>query len=516
MRAKLPTGGGMWPACWMMPQDDVYGTWAASGEIDIMEAANNTTTVGGTLHFGDNWPANNSTTADYSLGGTNFADDFHIYAIEWEADVMRWYVDDVLYSTKTSAQWYTNAAPGNAQAPFDQDFYIILNTAVGGNYTGCISPGCVTASLPQQYLIDYVRVYEDILYSAPLISITSPAPDAELPAGDITINATTFDADGTIEMVEFYNGGILLGTDTTNPYSFTWTGVADGCYSLSARVIDDLGGTGTDSIDITVGIGCGQAAYLGTSYLLPTRIEAEDFDIGGAGVAYRDADIGNNGSQYRTNEDVDIEVCADVGGGYNTGWTNSSEWLEYTVQVPADGQYTFEARVSSLSSGGIFHVEFNGADVTGSVNVPATTGWQTWTTVAATMTLSAGAQVMRFVPDTDGFNVNYFNILQNFVADVPDQQASGHTLHPCYPNPFNPSTTLSYELEASATVSLAIFDVAGKLVQRLVAAESRGAGRHEIVWDGRDETGRLAAAGVYFYRLDAGDYSQTRRMALVK
>ncbi len=69
---------------------------------------------------------------------------------------MRWYVDGVLFYTRTSAQWYTDAAPGNPQAPFDQDFYIILNAAIGGNYTGCTNPGCITATLPQQFLVDYV------------------------------------------------------------------------------------------------------------------------------------------------------------------------------------------------------------------------------------------------------------------------------------------------------------------------------------------------------------------------
>ena len=98
MRAKIPTGGGMWPAFWMMPQDDVYGGWAASGEIDIMESANGTTSVGGALHYGGSWPDNTSTSGSYSLGGANFADDFHIYAVEWEPDEIRWYVDGVLYS----------------------------------------------------------------------------------------------------------------------------------------------------------------------------------------------------------------------------------------------------------------------------------------------------------------------------------------------------------------------------------------------------------------------------------
>ena len=516
MRAQIPEGGGMWPAFWMMPQDDVYGGWAASGEIDIMESANDMTTVGGTLHFGGSWPDNTSTGGSYSLGGSSFADDFHIYTVEWEPDVMRWYVDGVLFSTKTSSQWYTDAAPGNPRAPFDQEFYIILNAAVGGNYTGCIEPGCITASLPQQYLIDYVRVYEDIVNSAPTVSITSPVSGSNPPAGNITINATAADADGSVVVVEFYDGGTYLGEDATSPYTYTWNSVADGCYAIVARVIDDLGGTGTDTVDITVGIGCGQTAYPGSPFVLPTRIETEDYDVGGEGVAYHDQDPGNNGSQYRFTEGVDIETCFDTGGGYNTGWTNPGEWLEYTVNVPVAGDYTIETRVSSLSSGGTFHIEFDGVNKTGDITVPVTTGWQTWATVSATVTLSAGTQVMRFSFTTGGFNVNYFDILRDVVAGLPDLQRTGHALHPCYPNPFNPTTTISYELQGSATVNLAIYDVAGQLVRRLVAAEVTAAGRHEVVWNGRDITGRVVAAGVYFYRLDAGAYSETRRMTLVK
>jgi beta-glucanase (GH16 family) len=516
MRAKLPTGGGMWPAFWMMPQDDAYGGWAASGETDIMESANATTSVGGALHFGGSYPANTSTSSSYSLGGANFADAFHVYAVEWEPDEIRWYVDDVLYMTRTSAQWYSSAAPGNPRAPFDQPFYIILNAAVGGYYTGCTSPGCISADLPQEYLIDYVRVYEDIVNFEPTVAITSPAPAAVLPAGDITITATAADTDGAVTRVEFYSGATYLGADSTVPYGFTWTSVPDGCYTIEARAIDDLGGIGSATVDVTVGAGCGQAAYPGSPFALPTRIQAEDFDVGGEGVAYHDADPANNGAAYRPGEGVDLENCTDAGGGYNVGWINAGEWLEYTVQAPASGGYTILARVSSLSGGGRFRLEFNGVDRTGEIIVPRTSGWQTWVTVTATVQLPAGTQVMRFVPTAAGFNVNYFEVQSGAAATPPDARSAGYALHPAYPNPFNPATTISYDVPAPTGVRLTIHDVAGRLVKVLVAGETVPAGRHEVGWDGRDESGRVAAAGVYFYRLEAGGYSQTRRMALVK
>jgi beta-glucanase (GH16 family) len=515
MRAKLPVGGGMWPAFWMMPQDDVYGGWAASGELDIMESSNDMTSIGGTIHYGGTYPSNTYSGGSYSLGGTSFADDFHIYAVEWEPDEMRWYVDGVLYSTKSSSEWYTNAAPGDEQAPFDQEFYIILNAAIGGNYTGCTNPGCITAALPQQFLVDYVRVYEDIPNATPAVSITSPASGSSLPAGDITIEATASDTDGSIATVEFYNGFTYLGEDTTEPYSFLWASVPGGCYEIVARAIDDLGGEETDAVDVTVGTGCGQAPFSGSPIVFPARVEAEDYDLGGEGVAYHDTDTGNNGGQYRL-EDVDIEACSDTGGGFNVGWVSPNEWLEYTVTVPRAGDYTMEARVASLSGGGTFHVNFSGMDRTGDITVPVTGGWQSWTTVTVTATLSAGTQYMRFVPTADGFNINYFDIQIVSTDALPGIRESGFTLHPCYPNPFNPVTTIGYDLQSPAIVSLAVFDVAGRLVQTLVDAEATATGHHRVVWNGLNRTGRAVAAGVYFYRLDVGGHSETRRMILVK
>jgi hypothetical protein len=164
--------------------------------------------------------------------------------------------------------------------------------------------------------------------------------------------------------------------------------------------------------------------FHGSPSAIPGKIEAEDFDTGGEGVAYHDNDTGNNGNQYRTLEGVDIENCTDAGGGYNTGWTNPGEWLEYTVAVAAAGQYTIEARVASNSSGGNFHIEFDGVDKTGNIAVPITGGWQNWTTVSATVTLSAGTHIMRFVSGTSGYNVNYFNITANMVT-VPDVLGTG-------------------------------------------------------------------------------------------
>jgi endonuclease/exonuclease/phosphatase family metal-dependent hydrolase len=133
-------------------------------------------------------------------------------------------------------------------------------------------------------------------------------------------------------------------------------------------------------------------------------IEAEDFDQGANGTAYRDTTAGNSGGSYRST-DVDIEACSE--GGFNVGWIAAGEWLNYAVNVPSSGTYTLAFRVASPSGGGQLRALFNGDDKTGAVAIPATGGWQAWTTVSRTVTLSAGTQVMRLVVDSPGFNLNW-------------------------------------------------------------------------------------------------------------
>ncbi len=93
-RAKMPEGKGLWAAIWMLPTDEDYGGWAASGEIDIMEyLGDDTTKVYGTIHYGGQWPANQQRGTDYVTSDTAFNSKFHTFALEWEEGELRWYVD---------------------------------------------------------------------------------------------------------------------------------------------------------------------------------------------------------------------------------------------------------------------------------------------------------------------------------------------------------------------------------------------------------------------------------------
>ncbi|MEO7922597.1 MAG: family 16 glycosylhydrolase [Chitinophagaceae bacterium] len=151
IRAKLPRGKGIWPAFWMLPQNNVFGNWPKSGEIDLMEMigheANRTY---GTLHFGPG-PGSTQLGRNYTLPSGIFNDEFHVFSLEWKQNQMKWLIDGNVFST------YTNADFGTNNYPFNEDFFLIFNMAVGGNWPG--SPDATTY-LPQWLIVDYVRVYQ--------------------------------------------------------------------------------------------------------------------------------------------------------------------------------------------------------------------------------------------------------------------------------------------------------------------------------------------------------------------
>ncbi len=154
VRAKLPVGQGMWPAIWMLPSVGVYGGWAASGEIDIMEARGQVpSTVLGTLHYGGSFPNNQSSGAPFTLSSGTFSEAFHTFVLEWTEGRMVWYVDGSPYQVQT--EW--NSVAAAFPAPFDQEFHLLLNVAVGGNFVG--DPDASTV-FPQSMEVDYVRVYQ--------------------------------------------------------------------------------------------------------------------------------------------------------------------------------------------------------------------------------------------------------------------------------------------------------------------------------------------------------------------
>lgn len=152
-RIKIPYGQGIWPAFWMLGDNIDTAHWPNCGEIDIMEnIGKEPSIVHGTFH-GPGYSSGSGITASYALpNGQKFSDDFHTFAVEWEPNVMRFYVDGLLYKTRTPAD-----LPAGTSWVFDHPFFIILNVAVGGYWPG--NPDATTI-FPQRMLVDYVRVYQ--------------------------------------------------------------------------------------------------------------------------------------------------------------------------------------------------------------------------------------------------------------------------------------------------------------------------------------------------------------------
>ncbi|MDB5257891.1 MAG: glycoside hydrolase family 18 [Chitinophagaceae bacterium] len=352
-RIKAPSAAGIWPAFWMLADNT---NWPSTGEIDILECANaNPSTWFGTLHYA-------STSGDHQSKGstwntsTPLSNDFHVYAVEWNTTQISWFIDGVLRGTATKAA----VVAGGGAWPFDnQKFFIILNVAVGGNFSGQ-TPN--NAQYPVSMLVDYVRVY----------------------SGD--------------------------------PCTVT------------------------------------QSPFNGTAAVIPGTIEAENYDLGGEGVSYHDLTSTNDGGAFRT-DGVDLEASTDTGAGYNLGYTAAGEWTEYTVNVTAAGTYDISARVAATAAGKSLHVEMDGANISGSIAVPNTGGWQTWQTVTIkNVALTAGQKIMRIVMDTDGFNLN--NV--KFTASVtsPNNQAPTVSLTA-------PANNANYNAPAGITVSANAADTDG-------------------------------------------------------
>lgn len=172
VRARAPEGQGAWAAAWMLPSEERYGAWAASGEIDILELVNQgaecksckggkENRVFGTIHYGGEWPRNKYKGKDAPRPASE--DGFNVYAVEWQEGEIRWYVDGQLYSTLTQKDWGPKAMFSKLpkSAPFDQPFYLILNLAIGGNLAEDTNEGGVSLEgFPKTFEIDWVRVYQ--------------------------------------------------------------------------------------------------------------------------------------------------------------------------------------------------------------------------------------------------------------------------------------------------------------------------------------------------------------------
>ena len=266
------------------------------------------------------------------------------------------------------------------------------------------------------------------------------------------------------------------------------------------------------------GLSLSPTPYGGTARALPGTVQTEDFDNGGEGVAYHDTETANYGGQYRSTG-VDIQTTTDVGGGYNVGWMAVGEWLKYSVNVTTPGRYTLACRVAAVVDGGVFHIEFDGADKTGPVAVPNTGGWQTWQTVnLPNVVLGSGPQVMRLVLDSSGpdyvANFNWIQAILTLSNNPPSVSLSA----PPDQGTFSAPASLTVSANASdldGTIAKVDFFASGFLIGSATAAPysvpwtNVSAGNYLLTARATDNIGNSTTSASRTIRVIVGEASFT-------
>lgn len=305
---------------------------------------------------------------------------------------------------------------------------------------------------------------------------------------------------------------------------FTKTAVVNSAQTLSARtpqLIGDtlytfvswnIGGEATQTIRIPdvnstfeaiyTGVYIGQRPYGGVPHPVPGRVEAEDFDLGGEGVAYHDNSDNNAGNQYRTAENVDIENCAE--GGYNIAYVASGEWLEYTLNVMQTGIYTISLRVATPNSDRAAHLEIDSTDISGSIAIPNTGGYQNWQTVTIpNIYLEEGIRILRLVMEASNFNVNYIQFDLDMVTGSNVLQLNSS--FEAYPNPAENMLELRTHTTIHTPVSVLLFNSRGQHLQTKTIS-----GMYESITEKIDLSS--LNAGIYLVRIISDGATQTLKV----
>ncbi len=407
-RAKLPGGRGTWAAIWMLPTDWEYGGWPDSGEIDIMENVGyDPETVHGTVHT-EAYNHILGTQLANTVDRTDFQSEFHVYAIEWEENKIDFLLDDEIYFT-------FSRHGGSAEWPFDKRFHLILNLAVGGNWGGAL--GVDPNIWPQRMEVDYVRVYDNSYGNL----------TANLPG---TVEAEHYAKASGIRNEECSEGGLNVGYLDAGDYLVYDVNVATaGNYLVEYRIASDVGGgvfnleqnsgstvLGTMNIPNTGGWQTWQTVSHTVSLSAGPQEVAIGVETGGFNINYikfthqgtPPVSVHIEAEDYTIMEGIQTEPCSE--GGENIGWTTTNDWVVYNAEIPA-GNYEVNYRVASQTGGAQIQIEkAGGSAVYGQVNVGATGGWQSWTTVTHFIDIPEPLTQIALKFTSGGVNVNWIEL----------------------------------------------------------------------------------------------------------
>ncbi len=243
----------------------------------------------------------------------------------------------------------------------------------------------------------------------------SPEPDIFSDPSDVVLNegeSATFriSAGGDNLQYQWKKNGVDIPNTNSATYTIDNVSLSD-VAEYSVTISNNYGSLTSKTAKLVI---LADGPFFGSPLKVPALVEAENYDVGANGSAYSDNSAGNEGNNYRE-DDVDIEAKAT---GYSIGYTEADEYLNYGIEVVANGAYDFTFNTGSANDGKSFHIEIDGNDVTGSISVPNTGSWTAFQEVTiANIPLTAGIKEMRLVAETDGFNIDYINITGDVVLE---------------------------------------------------------------------------------------------------
>jgi beta-glucanase (GH16 family) len=525
-RIAMPAFQGVWPAFWMLGDNINSVGWPSCGEIDIMEHVNTGGEVVGTMH----WANENGHHVEYGGRTNTNVTDFHIYSIEWNATSIKWFLD--------GRQYHEASIAGNVNSTheFHNNFFILLNMAIGGNWPGF---SVDNNALPASMYVDYVRVYQD---------------NGTPPPGGVTNLAGTYylqNRHSGLYMDVAWSGTSdgdnihQWGYNGNSNQQFEFAHLGNGIYRITARhsgrSLDVSGVSTANGANVQqwgYGGGANQQFIVRDAgngyYKLVARhsnkpVEVAGFSTATGGNIQQWADDGQLSAHWRlvpvvpafsttiqaenfsAMAGVQTEATTDAGGGLNVGYIDNGDWMAYNnINIPSSGTYRVEYRVAS-TSGGRLSLDLNAGTIQlGSVNIPNTGGWQNWTTVSHNVSINAGTYNVGIYAQTGGWNINWFRITRvnnarTMLADgalpeIADAQDAGQSFESSvtlFPNPAENQLQIVSDYNLGEG-TIRIFNSLGTEVMKANASQET------IDVSGLD-------AGIYHVVIATGHYNSTKR-----
>jgi beta-glucanase (GH16 family) len=527
-RIKMPYGKGIWPACWMLGNS---GSWPACGEMDIVEmigGTNNDNTCYGTLHW-DNNGTHAQAGGNRKLSSGILADSFHIYSIDWTPKSVKCFLDGVKY--------YELSITPASMTEFHKEFFFILNLAVGGNWPGYPDTTTVfPQTMEVDYIRVYkaegqilikgknevlaqeknIRFSIDTLrgrqysWSVPTGASILTDPDSSVVfvdwgcgSGDVVCqlitSCDTFNVTMPVTVTEpTLAGPMFFGQKAGNlkytlPHfentSYEWT-IPEGVSIVSgadSNVITLAWGTLPGLLKVKISNECftdsieqyvwkfAQLPYPNPDipHAIPGTINSTDYDYGGEGIAYHDADVSNQGGGPRMDERVDTQT----GSAFpNIGYITAGEWLEYSISVKDSGYYKINMKVASGNTTGMgpLRVLVNDQQRIADIVIPATGSWTTYKTVTVTgLKLTPADTMLRILAVKGGFNLGPISFLKDpGYVGIAERTTSRENVN-ISPNPAREALTMTYgAFVPGDRLQLSILDLTGRTIRSAEAIQA--------------------------------------------